>query len=321
MKNLNKLVHLFLQSLEPLEDKNVVIGYSGGADSTALLHLLKDKQEFFSFNLKAVFFSHEGSPLIENEDVLIKHCKEFCSLINVDLIIHPLHLEKQKNQSWESSGRMGRMSFYENNPSDYVFLGHHKDDQDETTMIQLFRGAGKGISAMKKIENFYCRPFLDIHKEDIYKHLEHKKLTWIEDSTNTNVEFTRNFWRLEGLPTIKKYYPHYSQQLDLLREKTTELIQMSKELAKVDGLETLLSGNSLNIENLNDLRLKNLISQFYSSYKISIEKPYVENQINEYRLKNNTVLEKKEVTVVLDSGTLNVKKIENTPLKKSVKRL
>ena len=321
MKNLNKLVHLFLQELNPLEDKNIVVGYSGGADSTALLHLLKKKQDFFSFNLKAVFFSHEGSPLIENEEKLISHCKLFCQEIDVDLKVHPLYLEKQKNQSWESSGRMGRMSFYENNRPDYVFLGHHQDDQDETTMIQLFRGAGKGISAMKKVENFYCRPFLDIHKEDIYQYLNNKKLSWIEDSTNTNIEFARNFWRLEGLPNIKKYYPQYSQQLDLLREKTTELVQMSKELAVVDGLDKLLAGQSLDIKALNDLRLKNLISQFYSNHKISIGKPYVENKINEYRLKDNIVFEKKEIYLILDNGNLSIQILSNTHLKKAANKL
>ena len=64
MKNLNKLVHLFLKDLELLTDKNIVVGYSGGADSTALLDILKDKAGKFSFKLTAVFFSHEGSPLI-----------------------------------------------------------------------------------------------------------------------------------------------------------------------------------------------------------------------------------------------------------------
>lgn len=321
MKNLNKLVHLFLQDLGVLKDKNIVVGYSGGADSTALLNILSEKREFFSFNLKAVFFSHEGSPLIEDEEDLIRHCKKFCKELNIDLKVQPLYLEKQKNQSWESSGRIARMSFYEKNRSDFVFLGHHKDDQDETTMIQLFRGAGKGISAMKKIENFYCRPFLDIHKEDIYQYLKIKNFTWIEDSTNENLEFTRNFWRREALPTIKKHYPHYSQQLSLLREKTAELVQLSKDLAKVDGLDRLINNESVDIKSLDALRLKNLISHFYSSHKVSIEKPYVENQINEYSLKSFVKIEKKGINLILKNGLINFEKMENIYLKKTINKL
>lgn len=321
MKNLNKLVHLFLKRLEPLENKNILVGYSGGADSTALLHILKNKADKFSFNLKAVFFSHEGSPLIENESELIKHCHTFCDELEVDLITHSLFLEKKKSQSWESSGRIARMSFYENNKPDYVFLGHHKDDQDETTMIQLFRGAGKGISAMKPIENYYCRPFLTVHKIEVYDYLKLNNLTWIEDTTNENLEFTRNFWRRKGLPTIKEYYPQYSQQLGLLRDKTTELIQISQELAVVDGLESLNRGEIISISSLNDIRLKNLISHFYSSNKISIDGFYVDNQINEYRLKNKIDVEKKEVVLSFENDFLHKKSKINSGLKNSVNKL
>ena len=321
MKNLNKLVHLFLKRLEPLENKNIVVGYSGGADSTALLHILKNKSDKFSFNLKAVFFSHEGSPLIENEVELVKHCHNFCNDLKVDLIVHPLFLEKKKSQSWESSGRIARMNFYENNKPDYVFLGHHKDDQDETTMIQLFRGAGKGISAMKSVENFYCRPFLTIHKVEIYDYLKLHNLSWIEDTTNENLEFTRNFWRKKGLPTIKQYYPQYSQQLALLRDKTTELIQISNELAQVDGVNFLKEGKTISIHSLSDIRLKNLISHFYSLHKTSIDASYVENQINEYRIKNTIEIEKNELILKFENGYLSQKSKINNILKNQTNKL
>ena len=96
---------------------------------------------------------------------------------------------------------------------------------------------------------------------------------------------------------------------------------MSKELAVVDGLDKLLAGQSLDIKALNDLRLKNLISQFYSNHKISIGKPYVENKINEYRLKDNIVFEKKEIYLILDNGNLSIQILSNTHLKKAANKL
>lgn len=321
MSNLNKTIHLFLQKLDHLDNKNIVVGFSGGADSTALLHLLKEKQPFFNYNLKSVFFSHEGSPLIENEDVLKKHCIEVCEKMSIELVIHPLYLEKQRKQSWESSGRIARMKFYKENPADYIFLGHHKDDQNETTMMQLFRGAGKGVLAMKKIEGFYCRPFLEHHKKDIYEYLNEKNLTWIEDSTNQHNEFTRNFWRNIGLPTINKYYPQYSQQLDTFRQKTHESNQLAYDLAQVDGLANLITNNSVTIKDLSDLRIKNLVTHFFNHYKLGLEKPYLENQLNNYTAKKNSIIEKNDFCLYLNKGIISSLPLENKNLKKITNKL
>ena len=321
MSNLNKTIHLFLQKLDYLDNKKIVVGFSGGADSTALMHLLKEKQPFFNYNLKAVFFSHEGSPLIENETVLQEHCINECNKMGIELVVHSLYLEKQKKQSWESSGRIARMKFYKENPADYIFLGHHKDDQNETTMMQLFRGAGKGVLAMKKIEGFYCRPLLEHYKKDIYQYLTEKNLSWIEDSTNQHNEFTRNFWRNIGLPTIKKYYPQYSQQLDTFRQKTHEANELAYELAQVDGLTNLVSNNPVSIKNLSDLRIKNLVTHFFNHHKLGLEKLYLENQLNNYTAKKSTTIEKNEFCLYLDRGIVSTLMPQNQNLKKTVNKL
>lgn len=202
---LSKTLHIFLNTLGDLTNKKIIVGFSGGADSTALLDLLNQRKSYFHFNLEAVFFSHGSSPIAVEEDKMKTFCQSFCSERNIPLTICDLELEKIPRQGWESSGRKARQSFYKDSDADWIFLGHHKNDQNETTMTQLFRGGGKGTIGMQFIEGKYCRPFLDHFKSEIYDYLIKNNLQWVEDPTNTDTDFTRNFWRNEGLPTIEKH--------------------------------------------------------------------------------------------------------------------
>ena len=307
MKNINKIVHLFLTNSNiNLNNKEIIVGYSGGADSTALLHILNEKKQHFNYNLKAVFFSHEGTPLIEDEKSLIEHCEYFCKQLNIPLHIQYLNLMKIKNQSWESSGRHGRMNFYDQLKPDYVFLGHHKNDQDETTMIQLFRGAGKGILGMKAIDGIYVRPFLNITKNDIYEYLKFKNISWIEDTTNENNELTRNFWRNIGLPTVNKYYPDYSARLDNVREKFSNLFELSKELALIDGLNDLIEEKSINISNLTHTRVCNLINNYFRHYGYSLENKTLKDKIENNK---HIIIEKNDLVLnILNNNIWTCKK-------------
>lgn len=307
MKNINKIVHLFLTNSNiNLNNKEIIVGYSGGADSTALLHILNEKKQHFNYNLKAVFFSHEGTPLIEDEKSLIEHCEYFCKQLNIPLHIQYLNLIKINNQSWESSGRHGRMNFYDQLKPDYVFLGHHKNDQDETTMIQLFRGAGKGILGMKAIDGIYVRPFLNITKNDIYEYLKFKNISWIEDTTNENNELTRNFWRNIGLPTVNKYYPDYSARLDNVREKFSNLFELSKELALIDGLNDLIEEKSINISNLTHTRVCNLINNYFRHYGYSLENKTLKDKIENNK---HIIIEKNDLVLnILNNNIWTCKK-------------
>lgn len=302
MENLNKTTHLFLKQMGNLEGKNIICGFSGGADSTALLHTLIHKKEHFKFNLKAVFFTHGDSPIAVDEDKMFKFCNEFCKNNNIPFTIVNLNLEKIQRQGWESSGRKGRQNFYKEQNVDYVFLGHHKDDQNETTMIQLMRGGGKGASAMNPIEGIYCRPFLNIHKQDIYNYLEEKNVSWIEDPTNKNTDFTRNFWRNIGLPTISQHYPNYSQMLDNFRQKNSELNELAFELAKNDGLELLLQGESVNIKEFSSTRLKNLIVHYFKAQGKNMEDAYFDQQVAHYQANRKLIINQKGVEFFIYKG-------------------
>lgn len=302
---LSKTLHIFLNSLEDLNNKKIVVGFSGGADSTALLDLLYQRKPYFKFQLEAVFFSHGDSPIAVDENIMQNFCIDFCQQRNIPLSICDLNLEKIPRQGWESSGRKARQNFYKNHDADWIFLGHHKDDQNETTMTQLFRGGGKGTIAMQLIEGKYCRPFLQHFKKDIYNYLKENNMQWIEDPTNKDTDFTRNFWRNSGLPTIESHYPNYSSTLDKFRKKQENLYDIAYEMALIDGLKSFINYEPVNIKELSSVRLKNLISHIFNHYGKSMEEAYYEQQINHYLANKSLEINHKEMCFSIINGELN----------------
>lgn len=275
LNKLNKKVHLFLQNLD-LQNKTLLVAYSAGADSTALLHILNQKKEFFNFELKAVFFSHHNSPMNEGEDASLELAEKTCKILSIDFIHQPLNMEKVGGKSWEEIGRNKRNEFYQNDDFDFVFLGHHEDDQNENTFIQLFRGAGKGISGMNPMEGKICRPFLGIEKKEIYSFLKENKIKWIEDPTNSNIDFTRNFWRNKGLPTIESNYPEYKKTLSLFRKKQKIQNSLLLDLAIIDGLNSLKENNDIDISHLSKDRIINLIQHLGKKECANLESKQIE---------------------------------------------
>lgn len=262
--NLDKSVQLFIQeNLPNIKGSNVAIGYSAGADSTALLHIMNRKAKHFGFSVNAVFFNHDGSPINQGEDVNMELAIKTCKNLNVPLDIVNLNMVKTTNKSWEQIGREGRRNYYKQSNYDYIFLGHHLDDQNETTMTQLFRGGGVGVAGMKEVNGRICRPFLNIEKEEIYKYLVSKDIEWAEDPTNLNSDFTRNFWRNRVLPLISEHYPGYKSSLTTFRDKIQNQQKINYDMAVIDGLDKLLNNEDVKIKDLEDYRVNNLIGEFY----------------------------------------------------------
>lgn len=297
--NLNKITQQFLLKIPNLTNKKIAVGYSAGADSTALLHILSQKSHHFKFSLEAVFFSHNGSPINEGEDKNLELARDMCQSLNIKLTHVELNLVKTAKQSWEQLGRKGRLKFYSESDFDLVFLGHHQDDQNETTMMQIMRGGGRGASGMKPIDGIFCRPFLKVPKKEIYAYLKEKDVPWIEDPTNTNIEFTRNFWRNVGLPTIQKHYENQDigQLLENFRDKNNQLNQIAYDMALVDGLKDFLEGKAINVSELPNYRIQNLLTFSFSTLGNSLENNKIDNllklgksnQESEIALGNNTL--------------------------------
>lgn len=285
------LQQMLLEHKSILKNETVYCGLSAGADSTCLFELLNKKKDVFNFTLKAVFFSHGNSPIAVKEDIMLELCQRLCKKHNVELIVVPLDLQVIGNQGWESSGRIMRQNFYSKVEAKFVFLGHHEDDQNETTMTQMLRGgASRGACGMKAVDGIYYRPFLNNRKSEIYNYLIHNNIEWVEDPTNTNTDFTRNFWRNKGLPTIAEHYPDYSKKLNNFRAQLSELHQLAYDMAVEDGLEEFIKGDFCrSIKDLSDVRTKNLIKHYFQYHKVN----YTDTQYQEFlkSYKNNFVRE------------------------------
>lgn len=310
----NSLETAFLTQFRLIPDyknKKHLIAYSAGADSTAVLivgsHILKK----LKINFDVVFFSHTNCILNEGEDNNLKLAQETCSKLDIDLTHSILDMSNKGNRSLEQHGRMLRHEYYNNHNYDIIMMGHHKDDQNETTMIQLFRGAGVGTQGMKILDEHFFRPFLNLRKKDLVSYLVEKDIKWLDDPTNSNNDMTRNFWRNVALPTIEHHYPHYSSCLDVVREKFIEQDDLSYELAMSDGLEKFILNKSCD-KPKNALRTSNLIIQFFKQQKISCEPQKIKKIVNE-NFQNSFNLIFPEVSIYINKDKIETnQKLKNS---------
>jgi len=201
--------------LENIEQ--VYVAVSGGSDSMALLHLFCHYRETHKVELKAIHIHHGLRKASDEEAVFVKEwCKRHqvpCEVRKVDMTLPEL-----ANQSVEERGRYLRYQVFENyliNAQTVIALAHHQDDQGETVLLNLFRGAGlKGLGGMLPRRGQYIRPLLDVPKSVIMGYIEKYQLPYMEDESNKDTVYTRNYLRQELMPMIeKKLQPKLAQHL------------------------------------------------------------------------------------------------------------
>jgi tRNA(Ile)-lysidine synthase len=304
----NTLEQHFLTKIRQLtnfQQSNFLIAYSAGIDSTAVLHIANKIFSKLNIQFSAVFFSHINSPINDGEEDNLSLAIKTCKTLNIEFNHQPLDLSHKGQYSWEQYGRMLRQQYYNQNNFDYVLLGHHKDDQDETTLIQMFRGAGKAVAGMHFQDHKLIRPFLEFPKKDLTNYLIERNLEWLDDPTNSNEDLTRNFWRNKGIPTIQEHYPNLSSTLQAIRDKFLEQDEIALELAKVDGLEEFISFNKIN-PTCNSTRLINLISVYLNCKSLSCQKKTLRTTIQNNWLKRDFNLETNSYVIYFSkNGTID----------------
>nr|WP_310627932.1 tRNA lysidine(34) synthetase TilS [Limnohabitans sp.] len=240
-----------LQHLGPF-----AVALSGGADSTALLLACATR---WPDRVHAVHVHHG---LQTAADGFEAHCVALCERLNVPLVVQRVNVAHATGESPENAARQARyrafadalQSHWDGQVKDMA-LAQHADDQVETLLLALSRGAGlPGLASMPALaerhEVTYHRPWLDVPGQVLRDALQAAAETWVEDPTNRDIRFTRNRIRAELLPVIEQVFPSFRQTFARSASHAAQAQTLLQELAEQDLLQV---GNPPRIKALQQL--------------------------------------------------------------------
>lgn len=251
----------------------LVVALSGGVDSVTLLDILMRISGKLRFRIAAIHVNHQLSP---NASRWAAFCRNLCRSRDVPLRI--ARVQVPRGDSVEAAARAARHDVFRRLRADYVVLGHNQDDQAETVLLQLLRGAGvKGLAAMPVVRKgeggrrkAILRPLLDVPRSEIERYARARRLKWVEDESNAETYFQRNFLRREVLPVIARRFPAYRPTLARAARNFAEAGQLLDDLARSDGAGHR-SDEALEVAVLRGLpraRAKNLLRGFLASHGV-----------------------------------------------------
>lgn len=203
----------FLRAHE-LRGRRVAVGLSGGVDSVALLHVLRALAREFGLRVSAVHVHHGLSP---NAEAWVRFCRSLCRRWKVPLTVRRVRVTRE-GKGLEAAARTARHACYRALRADVIALGHQLDDQAETVLMNLLRGAGlAGASGMRPSaplgDKLLLRPLLDVSREAIVRYAKAHGLEWIEDESNRDESLTRNYLRRSVGPLLSARYPRWRESL------------------------------------------------------------------------------------------------------------
>jgi tRNA(Ile)-lysidine synthase len=260
------------------------VAFSGGMDSQVLLHFLSI--HFSNLHLKAIHINHQ---LIPESIQWEKHCRKICRNLNIALKIIRVNIIKKSGESLEAKARDTRYDAFKKllKQNDILITAHHQDDQAETFLYQLLRGAGlRGVSAMPQVsvldKGFLLRPLLNFSRNDLKKYAIYHKLNWIEDPSNQNTSFDRNYLRQSVFPLLKKRWPGTDKTFSRFAKHCAEQEKLLTILAEKDYQDC--HGEYLNsifipkLILLNKTRQKNILRYFIEklNFNLPSEKTLIE---------------------------------------------
>lgn len=243
----------------------LAVGLSGGLDSVVLLHLLERLRPELGFHLAAIHVHHGLSAHAED---WVDFCVELCRQLAVPLQVERVHVVRVAGQGLEASARRARYQVYAGLDLDYIALAHQQDDQVETILLNLLRGTGVAGMAGMPIERALpgsrvrlLRPLLQTPRASIERYARSHALAWIEDESNRDIVFARNYLRWRLLPNIAARFPAYRENLTRAARHFAECTALMADLARQDA-EQVLEPSGLDLARLARLsraRAKNLL--------------------------------------------------------------
>ncbi|MDP3743916.1 MAG: tRNA lysidine(34) synthetase TilS [Methylotenera sp.] len=258
-------------------ESKLLLALSGGLDSCVLLHLLAEVKHTFPFELQAMHVHHGLSPHADTWTLL---CAKTCESLNVPLQVVYVNVDKSSKLGVEAAARHLRYQALFNHKfgdvlPDYVVAAHHEDDQAETLLLQLLRGAGvKGLSSMAALDETrrLLRPLLDVPRQKLHDYAVQHQIEWCDDESNENTQYERNFIRHEVMPVLESRYQSVKSVLARTASHLAEANTLLDTLATLDAGELLLN-NSLCLHGLRQLdipRAKNVLRWWLAQNQLAM---------------------------------------------------
>jgi tRNA(Ile)-lysidine synthase len=203
-----------LPDLPDLRGRHVAVGLSGGVDSVVLLHRLRALAARNGFRLSALHVHHGLSP---HADAWASFCRGLCKEWGIPLTVRKVRVRRQ-GAGLEAAARAARRAALESARADTIALAHHLDDQAETVLLNLMRGAGpRGAAAMPAAGRLgtkrLLRPLLAVPRREVLAYARMHRLRWVEDESNRDDALTRNFLRLHVGPLLESRFPRWRESL------------------------------------------------------------------------------------------------------------
>ncbi len=227
-------------------DAHLHVGLSGGIDSVILLHILAHGLRWPGSRLSAVHVNHQLSP---HANRWAAFCARYCRRLGVPLQV--VKVDVTRGNSTEAAARAARYGVFADSGADLMVLAHNRDDQAETVLLQLLRGAGpRGLAAMPECKAAVrsmpavLRPLLDVPRESIAAYARTHRLRWVEDESNRDRNYLRNFLRHDVMPLLVKKVPGTVTTLARAARHQAEASALldalaAQDLGEADGLERL----------------------------------------------------------------------------------
>lgn len=219
-----------------LAGRRVVVGLSGGVDSVVLLDILQRSAAANGFTLAALHVHHGLSP---NADAWAGFCEGLCRARDIPLRIERVHVRVDSGHGVEAAARAARYAAYRTLDADFIALAHNLDDQAETVLLQLLRGAGPDGLAGMPFERplgptTLIRPLLDVPRSEIEDWARACALEWIEDESNADTSYARNHLRRNVLPRVEGHYPGYREALARAARNAADAAALADAVALAD---------------------------------------------------------------------------------------
>lgn len=252
---------------------HLALGLSGGIDSVVLLSVLLELAPTLQFSLRAVHVNHGISP---NAGRWAEFCAELCGRSNIPFQQESVDITPYRDLGLEGAARRVRYQAFARVDADFIVLAQHRDDQAETLLLRLLRGAGpRGLASMSPLRSFsgararLLRPLLGISRAEIEIYARSRGLEWIEDESNADTHRRRNFLRHEVFPLLERQFPAASATIARAAGHLAETRELLNAMAQTD-LESC-GGTALDIgvlRRLGEARAKNLLRYWCETQSI-----------------------------------------------------